>query len=88
MPTRNPVAPFQRATLWQQGVASDVGGLCATCNSAALDINDAGDIVGYSGVLSGGTARAVMWRAGQVIPLGSLAGPDGFSLAGHGFRWP
>lgn len=53
----------------------------AIVTGAASDINEAGEIIGYSGPLGNNGARAVLWRGGQVIPLGSLAGPGGFSLA-------
>ncbi len=60
-----------RATLWQDGVAVDLGTLGGT-DSVASDINDAGQIVGHSKNASG-DYRAVLWNtAGTIVDLNSF----------------
>ena len=56
-----PLAPF----LWQDGVMS---GLVLGGQASVTGINDAGDVVGVA------DGRAVLWRDGEVIDLGSLGG--------------
>jgi probable HAF family extracellular repeat protein len=65
-----------RAFLWSQGAMTDLGSLGGTDNSAATDINDAGQVVGYS--YSYTTTRAVghafLWSNGTMTDLGTLGG--------------
>lgn len=60
-----------RATLWQDGIAIDLGTLGGT-DSVAADINDAGQIVGSSKNALG-DYRAVLWNtAGTIVDLNSF----------------
>jgi len=60
-----------RATLWQDGIAIDLGTLGGS-DSVASDINDAGQIVGNSKNASG-DYRAVLWNtAGTIVDLNSF----------------
>ncbi len=58
-----------RAFLWRNGVMTDLGTLGGS-GGGAYDINDAGDIVGYSGTAYG-EAHAFLWRKGVMIDLGT-----------------
>ena len=94
-----------RAVRWQDGTALSLGLLASdpTSVSYAVDINDRGQIAGYSGTDSG-EYHAFRWQAGTLTDLGTLGGtssePVGISDAGavagnsdtaagqwHGFWW-
>lgn len=65
---------FQRhAFIVTQGVTTDLGVLPGTTTSWANDINNSGDVVGYS-YTSPSAPRATLWRNGSVIDLGVLPG--------------
>ena len=66
-------APFGRAVMWVNGVPSELPRHCPTCNSAASDINDIGDVSGNVTTAEGVTHAAV-WRNGVLTVLPSL--PD------------
>jgi probable HAF family extracellular repeat protein len=80
-----------RATLWQGGVARDLGTLPGHASSAARAINAAGQVVGES--LAGPLqSRAVLWHNGRTQDLGSLPGDafsqaNGINAGGHVVGW-
>lgn len=65
---------YQRhAFLVTSGATMDLGTLPGTTTSWSNNINNNGDVVGYS-VVSGTQTRAVLWRNGAIIDLGVLSG--------------
>ena len=65
------------ACLWKDGRVTDLGGLMDGVTSAATDINDAGVVVGTSGIPPSlappkGTMHAVRWTDGKISDLNSL----------------
>lgn len=64
-----------RAFLWRDGVMTDLGTLPGDESSAALALNPAGDVVGFSWGAAHDNWRAVVWRNGVPIDLGTLGGP-------------
>jgi probable HAF family extracellular repeat protein len=56
------------AVRWQDGQVQDLGTLGGN-SSLALDVNERGDIVGYSDTAEG-TIHAFLWTSGQLIDLG------------------
>jgi probable HAF family extracellular repeat protein len=92
----DPYSPFcfdpdcfiAHAFQWQEGVKSDLGALPGGASSAALWINSDGLTIGYSqngevDPLLPGTpeARAVLWKHGEIIDLGTLGGNESFASA-------
>lgn len=93
-----------RATFWEDatGEVIDLGVLSGYAMSTANGINEAGQIVGFSGTagLMPGAGRAVLWEGGQITDLAPLPGDDqsvataindsgvivGASLTADGFR--
>ncbi|MGB8625077.1 MAG: hypothetical protein WCD03_02860 [Candidatus Cybelea sp.] len=68
------------ALLWQAGSTTNLGSLGGSYNNAADDINNRGQIVGYSD-LSGDTAtHAFLWKSSAMSDLGTLPG-DTLSVA-------
>lgn len=66
-------AGHSRATLWEHGGKKVVD--LGTPDSVARDINRSGDIVGSRVVsLPDGPLRAVLWKKGKLIELGTLGG--------------
>jgi len=71
---------LMHATRWTLSPAgavlsiTDLGALPATASSVAHAFNSAGDIVGNSNF------HAVLWRAGSIIDLNTLAGAPGWTL--------
>ncbi len=63
------------AVLWENGVILDLGNFGGTQFSVAEGINDAGQVVGGSEIVTGGESHAFVWdsRAGM-IDLGMLGG--------------
>ena len=76
------------AVLWADGAAIDLGTLDGSPFSCANAINDAGAIIGHSGVADGGiwVSRAVRWDGGVIQDLGSLGGnsSDALDINAHG----
>jgi probable HAF family extracellular repeat protein len=68
-----PTAPFNRAVMWVAGTPEELPRLCATCNSTATDVNDAGDVSGSVTTADGFTSAAV-WSSGTVTALPPLPG--------------
>jgi len=62
------------AFLWEHGVMQDLGTLPGGTGSAALAINNRGEIVGASGTAAGGPSHAFLWQNGTMIDLGTLTG--------------
>ncbi|MCH7631804.1 MAG: hypothetical protein IIB59_01215, partial [Planctomycetes bacterium] len=67
----------QHAFLWQDGVMLDLNPDLGTPDSEALDINDAGQVVGWMGTSKVADAHAFLWQDGAVTDLGVL--PGGFA---------
>ena len=63
---------INRAVLWRRGAPADLGTLGGN-NSQAFDVNDRGQVVGWSETADG-TTDAFLWRAGTMTALPSLAG--------------
>ena len=72
----NPRGPLH-ATLWRNGSMRDLGTL-GGLRSHALDVNDRGQVVGWS-VTSSGVSHAFLWADGAMQDLGTLGG--GYSTA-------
>jgi probable HAF family extracellular repeat protein len=68
------------AFVWKNGVTTDLGALPGGLSSLALGVNNRGLIVGQSqngsiDPLTGAPeVRAVLWRKGQIVDLGTLGG--------------
>jgi probable HAF family extracellular repeat protein len=75
------------ALQWHDGSSTDLGALAEGWSSAAGWINNAGEIVGVSqnGVIDPAIGfpeeRAVLWRDGQMIDLGTLGGNQSSAAA-------
>ena len=79
-------APASASSPWR---VVDLGTLNGVCCSQAAAINDRGDIVGYSSVGPfgpGSSTHAVLWRAGDLIDLGTLGGTNSWAsdINNHG----
>ncbi len=68
------------ATIWNNGIASDLGGLSAGDNSVAWAINNLGVAVGPND-LSTGERTAALFQGGSVTNLGATIGSQGNSVA-------
>ena len=83
----NPDCYVSHALKWNSGVSTDLGSLADGWSSLASWINNRGDIVGFSqnGVIDPVVGlpeeRAVLWREGQIIDLGTLGGNQGMGAA-------
>jgi probable HAF family extracellular repeat protein len=66
----NTTSGLGHATLWENGTITDLGGLTPTGSSEAFDINNKGQVVGWSEI--GGVGRATLWQNGSVIDLNTL----------------
>jgi probable HAF family extracellular repeat protein len=83
----NPDCFVSHALKWDDGVSTDLGSLAADWSSAATWINDRGEVVGVSqnGVVDPAIGfpeeRAVLWRDGQIIDLGTLGGNQSSAAA-------
>jgi probable HAF family extracellular repeat protein len=64
----------RHAVLWEGGTLRDLGTLPGTPESAALALNDRGQVVGFSG-------RAFLWDNGQMRDLGTLGGRQSAATA-------
>jgi probable HAF family extracellular repeat protein len=83
----NPDCFVSHALKWDSGVSTDLGSLADRWSSAASWINDRGEIVGVSqnGLIDPAIGfpeeRAVLWRDGQMIDLGTLGGNQSSAAA-------
>jgi probable HAF family extracellular repeat protein len=68
------------ALLWENGVFTDLGNLGGMINWA-LNINNQGQVVGYSDLADNTTQHAFLWQNGVMTDLGTLPGDVG-SFAG------
>lgn len=72
----------QTAFLYQKGVLTKLGGLAPHWNSAAADINNLGQIVGFAN-LSEGVSHAFLYENGKMIDLNTLIDPaSGWTIEG------
>jgi probable HAF family extracellular repeat protein len=62
-----------QAFLWKNGVLTHLGTLPGGISSRALWINDAGEIVGFSGIQNDQFLHAVLWNP-EIVDLGTLDG--------------
>ena len=77
--------PVTKAVLWKNGRIVDLGTLGGNQN-LAVDINDSGQITGFSlnatpdpfSFVGGTQTRAFLWQNGALRDLGTLGGPDSF----------
>ena len=67
----------RRAFLYQDGVMQDLGALVANGSSVAYDINDTGQVVGYTATGYAGEGGAFLYAGGQMVLLDSLLDPAG-----------
>ncbi len=66
----------RHAFLWAEGQMRDLGTLPGMADSAAADVSDAGDAVGYAAPAPDSPARrAVLWHDGQIVDLNNLLPP-------------
>jgi len=66
----------RHAFLWAEGQMRDLGTLPGLADSAAADVSDAGDAVGYASPAPDSPARrAVLWHDGQIVDLNNLLPP-------------
>lgn len=75
------------AVIWQNDVPMDLGTLPDDGSSYGLDINDAGQVVGYSRSASYPfRSTPVLWQTGGILSLGSLGGTGGIAktINNHG----
>lgn len=76
-------ATARHAGLWN-GAWVDLHGALAEPNSEAFEVNNAGDVVGYS---LGSQFRAKLWQGGNIIDLGTLGGPGSSAYGINNFGW-
>jgi probable HAF family extracellular repeat protein len=62
------------AVLWNNGKPLDLGSLGGTTNNAPQDLNNRGQVVGFSGLSGDATFHAFLWERGVMTDLGTLAG--------------
>jgi probable HAF family extracellular repeat protein len=68
------------AILWQPGSTINLGSLGGSNNNVAADINNRGQIVGYSDVSGDTATHAFLWQNGTMSDIGTLSG-DTLSVA-------
>jgi probable HAF family extracellular repeat protein len=74
--------PFH-AVLWQNGTVTDLGSLGGTVNFAD-DINNQGQVAGFSNLPGDATTHAFLWEKGVMTDLGTL--PGDVSSSGDGIN--
>jgi probable HAF family extracellular repeat protein len=62
-----------RAVLWTDGTPQDLGTLPGGATSTARDLNNAGQVAGYS-LISGVGYRSFVWEDGRMTALGTPTG--------------
>ena len=62
------------AVLWKNGKAIDLGNLGGSTNNVAQNLNNRGQVVGYSGLSGDATFHAFLWQSGSMTDLGTLPG--------------
>ena len=67
----SPLVP--RAFLYARGLMRDLGNLGGTA-SVARDINDAGQVTGYSSLATPGVYHAFLWRDGRMVDIDGRTG--------------
>jgi probable HAF family extracellular repeat protein len=82
--------PAEHAVLWKDGKINDLGTLDTGRESAALYVNNAGEVVGFStfdttpdpNSFLGAKIRAFIWRNGVMRDVGTLGGLESFPAGG------
>jgi probable HAF family extracellular repeat protein len=77
-PADGTFASWGNGFLWRQGTVTDLGSLGRW--SRVADINDKGQVVGWSEPL-GGVMHAYLWQNGKMTDLGTLGGDQSIALA-------
>jgi len=67
------------AVLWRRGRLIDLGTLGGR-SSAATDVNNRGEIVGWS-LVTADQLHAFVWKRGRMLDLGTLGGPTSYATA-------
>lgn len=70
---------YDKAILWENGSMNNLGTFGGN-RSLALDISNAGQIVGWAEIEEG-NARAFLWENGNMTDLGTPGGPHSFAYA-------
>jgi len=70
--------------LWQNGKATNLGSFGGTIRNKAQDINNWGQVVGYSSLTTGAIVHAFLWQNGKMTDLGTLI--PGESSAARGLN--
>ncbi len=70
--------PGSLASLWKDGIVTDLGAVGTDCFSEAWSISSSGQVGGTSVSCDGNTWRAFLWESGSMVDLRSLvsSGPD------------
>ncbi|MEG3844050.1 DUF3466 family protein [Microcoleus sp. herbarium14] len=72
----NSITQQERATLWSNGTKTDLGTLGGN-KSAAVDINNKGQVVGFGNTTgNGGLAHGFIWEDGKMADVNSLIAAD------------
>ena len=72
----NNITQQERATLWSNGQVTDLGTLGGN-KSAAVDINNKGQVVGFGNTTgNGGLAHGFIWEDGKMADVNSLIAAD------------
>jgi probable HAF family extracellular repeat protein len=73
-PGYGPHETFLHALLWNDGTMIDLGSLGGKTNVVAADINNRGQVIGYSNLANDASHHAFLWHAGVMRDLGTLPG--------------